>query len=311
MRKICFVLCFLTAVSGIPAGADVPQKTLCRPYAAENSALYFGNPSHAEHDESCRTNYLIEKKQYASSYNDNTHEANWTAWHLCKADMGDAGRGNKFRADESLPHGWYRVVQNDYQFVLYGFDRGHLCPSADRTASVEDNNETFRMTNMVPQAPDNNRIVWKALEEYERLLAGQGNELYIIAGPAGRGGTGSRGFFESIKIPQRDDTGKPVPGTDGMPVYSNMGIEVPAYTWKIIMVLPDGEDDIDRVTEDTRLLAVCIPNTQGCGKNGSWQQYETNVDSIEKMTGYDFFECLPDNIETYLEAGKRQLNRQE
>jgi hypothetical protein len=33
----------------------------------ENSALYFGNPSNAEHDKKDRTNYLIEKKQYALS----------------------------------------------------------------------------------------------------------------------------------------------------------------------------------------------------------------------------------------------------
>ncbi len=272
--------------------------------AAENSALYFGNPTNAEHDEKSSTNYLIEKKQYALSYNDSTHEANWTAWHLCADDSGDAGRGNKFRADSTLPDGWYRVVQSDYQFVLYGFDRGHLCPSADRTASVEDNDETFLMTNMVPQAPGNNRIVWKALEEYERALVGRGNELYIFAGPYGRGGTSGEGTFDSIKIPQRGKNGKPVIGKDGMPAYTDMSIAVPAYTWKIIMVLPEDTGDIDRVTKDTVLLAVCIPNAQGCGKNGSWEQYRISVDALEEMTGCDFFARLPDDTEAYLEAGK-------
>jgi endonuclease G, mitochondrial len=244
------------------------------------------------------------KKNSMHCHNDNTHEANWTAWHLCTADLGKAGRGNKFCTDITLPDGWYRVAQSDYQFVLYGFDRGHLCPSADRTASAEDNNETFLMTNMVPQAPDNNRIVWKALEEYERVLVTQGNELYIIAGPYGKGGISEKGIFELIKIPKRQKDGNPVIADNGMFLYSNMSITVPACTWKIIIVLPEGKDDIDRVTEDTRLLAVCIPNRQGCGKTGSWEQYRTSVDIIEKMTGYDFFARLPDNIENCLEAEK-------
>jgi len=272
--------------------------------AEENTALYFGNPSSAVHDEKERTNYLIEKKQYTLSYNDSTHEANWTAWHLSTSDFGDSGRGTKFRTDSMLPPGWYHVRQSDYQFVIYGFDRGHLCPSADRTASVEDNNETFLMTNMVPQAPDNNRIVWKALEDHERELAGQGNELYIIAGPYGKGGTSEEGTFETIHIPQRDENGKPVIGEDGLPVYSDMTITIPSCTWKIIMVIPEGQNDIDRVTKDTLMLAVCIPNTQGCGKNGSWEQYKTSVDALEAMTGYDFFSRLPDDIENYLEAQK-------
>lgn len=304
MRKIRLRLLFFILISALLFTAAVRAEPEQQQFAAENSALYFGNPSNAEHNEKNRTNYLIGKKQYALSYNDSTHEANWTAWHLCAADMGDAGRGNKFRADSALPEGWYRVVQSDYQFVLYGFDRGHLCPSADRTASIEDNDETFLMTNMVPQAPDNNRIVWKALEEYERALVGQGNELYIFAGPYGRGGTSDEGTFESIKIPQRSKNGKPVIGEDGMLSYSGMSIAVPAYTWKIIMAIPEGTGDIGRVTKDTLLLAVCIPNEQGCGKNGSWEQYRTSVDALEEMTGCDFFARLPDDTEAYLEAGK-------
>ena len=44
-----------------------------------------------------------------------------------------------------------------------GFDRGHNCPSADRTGSTADNTATFLMTNMMPQAPTNNQQTWAHL----------------------------------------------------------------------------------------------------------------------------------------------------
>ena len=254
----------------------------------ENSPLYFGNPSGAESNEDFGTNYLMEKPQFTLSYNNETLNPNWVAWHLCAEDLGNADRSDTFRPDTELPSSWYAVRKNDYKFTYYGFDRGHICPSADRTANTEDNSATFLMTNMVPQAPDNNRIVWVALEKYERELVLQGKEAYIFAGPLGVGGTGDKGYFEEIAVSTKDGR--------------ELSITVPAYTWKIILILDKGEDDINRVDENSEIIAVCVPNQKGCGKNGSWQQYVCTVDYIEENTGYDFFATLPDNIEEVLEA---------
>jgi endonuclease G len=74
------------------------------------------------------------------------------------------------------------------------------------------------MTNMMPQAPNNNQGPWAQLEEYSRTLVDQGNELYIIMGGAGQGGVGSNGAANTIAGGQ---------------------IVVPAYTWKVIIVLPN------------------------------------------------------------------------
>jgi hypothetical protein len=60
--------------------------------------------------------------------------------------------------------GRYRVRPTDYAGA--GFDRGHLCPSADRTSSAADNSATFLMSNMIPQAPNLNRNTWENLESY-------------------------------------------------------------------------------------------------------------------------------------------------
>jgi endonuclease G, mitochondrial len=158
------------------------------------------------------------------------------------------------------------------------------------------------MTNMVPQAPDCNRIVWKALEDYERELVQEGNELYIFAGPCGTGGTSADGSFTEIPLPERNTSGRITTDADGNAVPSGRNIPVPAFIWKIILVLPEGDNDLSRITAQTCIIVVEIPNKQGCGSTGSWQQYETNVDSIESATGFDFFDLLDDTVEDKLES---------
>lgn len=254
----------------------------------ENSPLFFGNPSDALSDEKLESNYLMQKSQYTLSYNKDLLIPNWVAWHLSSADInGPAERGDDFRPDEDLPSEWYGVKKSDYQYNKYGFDRGHVCPSADRTSTQEDNSMTFLMTNMVPQSPDNNRVIWMHFENYERKLVEQGNELYIIAGPSGKGGTSGKGTFEEIPITLKNG--------------DILKMQVPAYTWKVLIAIPEGEDDLNRISEDTTVIAINVPNKMGMGKTGDWEQFITSIDEIENQTGYDFFELIPDSIEDILE----------
>jgi hypothetical protein len=68
------------------------------------------------------------------------------------------------RPDTSLPAGFLLARPNDYRNS--GYDKGHLCPAADRSASREDMDATFLMTNIAPQAPALNRGPWEKLESY-------------------------------------------------------------------------------------------------------------------------------------------------
>ena len=288
MRKYFFT--FFLICYGISKSFAVPT-TLDYGYA-ENNPLYFGNPSDATYDEiTNECNFLLEKQGYTVSYNNNTLCPNWVAWHLTKDDLGESTRSDKFISDKSLPQKWYAVKKNDYQFPAYGFDRGHVCPSADRTSSNEMNQETFLMTNMIPQSPDCNRIVWKDLESYERELVMQGNELYIFAGGYGTGGIGNRGYFEKIIINPKNDN-------DENKKYT---LNVPEFCWKIILVLSNGNDDLNRIDENTKIICVSMPNQMGIQKIGSWEQFECSVNYIEEITHFDFFELLDDDLEEFLE----------
>ncbi|WP_262512336.1 DNA/RNA non-specific endonuclease [Adhaeribacter arboris] len=92
---------------------------------------------------------MIEKPQYVLSYSRDNSIPNWVSWHVSKNWLDSAPRQDDFRTDESLPASWYRVSPSS--FTGSGFDRGHNCPSADRTRSIEDNSATFLMNNIIPQ----------------------------------------------------------------------------------------------------------------------------------------------------------------
>lgn len=232
--------------------------------------LTMGNPSNAITDTSYPANYLMVKNQYVLGYHRDNGTSNWSSWHLDTSWLGSTPRQDDFRGDSTLPAGWYKVVGSSYSGS--GFDRGHLCPSADRTLTVTDNSATFLMTNMIPQTADNNRVTWEGLEEYTRDLAiDDGDEVYVIAGPYGNAGT-----------------------------INNGHVVVPTYTWKVIIVLDSGSNDVTRVTNSTRTIAVWVPNEDDI--NNDWKTYRVSVDYVESMTGYDFFTNVTDSVENTIEA---------
>jgi endonuclease G len=266
---VILCLCFQTCA----------KKTVSPAITVEETHLLFGNPSKATFDPANADNFLISRPQYMLSYNRTRATANWVSWHLSNDWKGNIRRQDSFRPDNTLPDGWYRATPADYTNT--GFDRGHLCPSDDRDKTEEDNNATFLMTNIVPQAPNNNRNTWRFLEEYCRSLLNKGNELYIIAGVYGRGGSGSNGGTTST--------------------IAGGKITVPAQLYKIIVVLPAGEQNLSRITSATRVISVDMPNQQSVD-NMPWHEYRVSVDDIEKATGYDFLNNLPAALQQQLES---------
>jgi endonuclease G len=239
--------------------------------------LAMGNPSGAVTNTANYTNYLLVKTQYTMSYHRDRGEPNWVSWHLDPTWLGSTPRQDNFSADASLPSTWYHVQSTDYSGS--GFDRGHNCPSADRTYSVADNSATFLMSNMVPQAPTNNQQTWANLENYCRTLVSQGKELYIIMGSYGTGGTGSSGTKSTI---------------------AGGHVTVPNRIWKVILVLTQGTSDLGRVTTSTRVIAVNTPNINTVST--SWGSYRTTVDAIESATGYNLFSNLSSTIQAAIES---------
>ena len=242
----------------------------------DEDPLLFGNPSGATGNIANENNYLMQKPQYSLSYNRAKGEPNWVAWRLDSSWVGGAPRQNDFRPDTTLPAGWYQVTDNDYSGS--GYDRGHMCPSGDRTRSIADNSATFLMTNFVPQLAANNQGPWEDFETYCRSLASQGNEVYIIDGPVGNIGTIASGR-----------------------------VVIPATTWKVVLILPNGSNDLSRISRSTRAFGIIVPNQPPVNINDVWRKYRVTVDAVEILTGYNFFSAIPKNTQEIIERKRDQL----
>jgi endonuclease G len=143
------------------------------------------------------------------------------------------------------------------------------------------------MTNMLLQVPNLNQGTWADLEEYYRTLVRGGNELYIIMGSYGTGGTGSQGSATTI------DQGR---------------VTVPTRCWKVVVVLPAGQHAPEEVTSSTRVIAVNAPNQNSVG--AAWGNYSTTVDALEAPTGLDLLSAVASatqaTLETRVDAGPVQ-----
>ncbi len=149
-------------------------------------------------------------------------------------------------------------------YTRSGYDRGHMCPAADQKWSIEAMNDCFVMANMCPQLHDLNAGAWETLEEKERLWAKRDSAVMIVAGPIYTDDDNI--YFESSKV------------------------RVPGAFFKVL---------IAPYLDEPRGIAFVYPHMK-CP--GNMQDYATTIDEVEKITGFDFFSALPDDIEKKIES---------
>lgn len=251
----------------------------CRPFGessllTQSPHLLLGNPT-PEVSASSSQALLVDRPQYVLLYDRDQNIARWASWQLNRDWLGQ-GERPAFAPDPLLTGD--RVITPSL-YTGSGFDRGHLVPAADRNLTPEDSAAVFYMTNIVPQAPDNNRGPWEQLESYCRRLVRSGKELYIIAGPVGTGGTGSKGRAESI---------------------ANGKIPVSSDLWKIVVVNERQGQGLAGITANSRVIAVLMPNTQGV-KEEDWRTFRTTIRSLEALTGYRFLSKVPQSVQDIVE----------
>jgi endonuclease G len=250
-----------------PGGGTDPDPT---PGAALSVHTTLGIPAAASTSDWKR--YLSVKSAYVMSYDSSRKVPNWVSWELNSSYLGNQSRLNNYRSDDTLPSGMPQAYPSDYSGS--GYDRGHLCPSGDRTASATANGQTFYLSNMVPQAGNNNSGPWEKLEVYTRTLATQGKEIFVVAG----------GVFASS------------PRTIGN------GVAVPGSTFKVIVAL-DGEGAASAVTTSARVIGVVMPNDdRDIAAADDWRSFRVSVDAIEAITGFDFLSDVDKSVQSVVES---------
>jgi endonuclease G len=148
-------------------------------------------------------------------------------------------------------------------YTSTGFDLGHLAPAADNNLSKKTNKESFRMSNISPQLPGFNRGIWKKLETWTRQQAIVDSIIYVVTGPVFVNNLGTIGKNE---------------------------VTIPGYFYKILLKQQDSK---------TITIAFLIPQIGAVGKI---QDYIVPVNTIETLTGIDFFPELKNSQENKIES---------
>lgn len=148
-------------------------------------------------------------------------------------------------------------------FKNSGYDRGHLCPAGDMKLNAVSMSETFYLSNMSPMKAEFNRGIWEQLEEQVRAWAKENDKIFVVTG----------GIFKYSES-----------------TIGENKITVPKYFYKIAL---------DYEQPGIKAIALIIPNEKGTKQ---LPEYTVSIDSVETLTGIDFFPLLPDSIENVLES---------
>ena len=143
-----------------------------------------------------------------------------------------------------------------------GYDKGHLCPAGDMEFEINAYNDTFFTSNISPQIHDFNGGIWNRLEQKVRYWATKYDGVYVI----------TAGVLQ--------------------PNLKTIGQEkvlVPNYFYKILL------DNSDR---QYKMIAFLVPNEKS---DKPLYDFVVSVDSLEKITGIDFFPKLENKTENRLE----------
>lgn len=151
---------------------------------------------------------------------------------------------------------------NNADYSGSGYDRGHLAPAADMGWSSRTMKESFYYSNMSPQDPAFNRGIWKSLEELVRSWAIENEAVYIVTGPV---------------------------LTKGLLTIGSDKVSVPRYYYKVIL---------DYTEPGIKGIGFILPNE---GSKEPLQRFAVSIDSVETVTGIDFFPLLPDEQERFIE----------
>ncbi len=204
--------------------------------------------------------------EYAEAY----EQAKWVA-HILTPDVitGTAYRSNDFREDPLVTTGtaeekdyFLKTPKGDGEFDYdgFGFDRGHLAPSADFRWSKKALSESYFYSNMSPQRPGFNRESWAELEGSMRgyVQDHPTSQLYIVTGPI---------LKEGLPVVER----------------ATNKLAIPEMYFKVILDLKEG-----------KAIGFLMPNQKVTYPLISFAK---SIDEIEEATGLDFFSKIKNEAE--------------
>ena len=260
---------------------------------------------------------IRKRYSYTVSYNHEMKNPNWVAWTISAEHASGKVQRMAFQDDEDMPGTLSETIRKRYSYTVSynhemknpnwvawtisaehasgkvqrmafqddedmpgpkgylsdyynsGYDRGHMCPAADNKWSEKAMEDCFLITNMCPQDNGLNRGMWNSIEQQCRSWAVKYGKVYVVCGP--------------IYLNQQ---------------HRKIGknkVVVPEAFFKVVLRMGDYPQAIG---------FICRNQSQ---KGRKKTDFVNSIDEVERITGYDFFSKLPDNIENKVEA-KADIN---
>lgn len=256
------------------------------PYANRLEYPHLNANVSATPDETKSQIIVKQTKDFGITYSvewDNALIANrWTCYTL-NADnsQGDSGRNNDFKPDEEAA-----VSPQPEDYNKSGYSQGHLCPSADRQCTIEQNQQTFFLTNMQPQWQKHNEGLWKNLEDLVRN--------YVVKANTTQSSCDTLYVVKAATITDKVTIGDEQ--VDG--IYAakcNNKLIVPKYFYMALL-------HYNKASNSYKAIAFWTLHQDAKDTNKKYGDYAISIDELEKRTGIDFFCNLPDEIEELVEA---------
>lgn len=230
---------------------------------------------------------------------DNSKIANrFTCYYMDENNTAqNVSRHDSFKEDPEIPSA-YRSKLSDYSGS--GYARGHLCPSADRRASDDQQALTYYLSNMQPQWQKHNEAQWANLEGDVRKWAARCDTLYVVKAAT----------IDDITLNNVTESGvysTTYNGTYYSDLKCNGRLLVAKYYYMALLAFNKSTNTYQAIGIWTKHYNAGTTGASGSGSydwpiiNKENAQY-ISIDELEKRTGIDFFCNLPDDIEDQVEA---------
>lgn len=224
------------------------------------------------------TTYAGERN-YTVFYDTSMMTPLWTAYPLERGHMGSYERPSSWTYNPNIDER-YQIKVTEGSYSTSNYSRGHMCPNASRNGNTTMQNQTFYVTNQVPQVQNSfNSGIWSNLEGAVQGVAKTKNEeIYVVTGVAFNKEGENRTI--SYTTPSK---------------ASSQQVPIPNYFYKLVLRV--------KTSGMTVTDAVCVAFWfENKAYSGSYANYTVSVDQVESWTGLDFFVNLPSDIEMRVEA---------
>ena len=112
-----------------------------------------------------RDSVYVKTDIYEVMYSETLEQPLWVKYQVACTGAGASRKGMDFYKDKTI----HTSDEKYYAFNIY--DKGHCAPAADFNCTREMLFKTFSYLNCTLQNERLNRVHWRLLEDYERLLA--------------------------------------------------------------------------------------------------------------------------------------------